>query len=266
MNKKIIIIIILLFSFTINTKALDTIEKETDASTEILKYKNQDTSYEAIIDDKADLLTSEEENKLLDQISELTNFGNIIFVSTNYNTSSAQTYANNYYYNHYGNNNGSLFLIDMDNRKIIITSGGNNYGVITTAKANIITDNIYKLATNKEYYECSKRAFEQINTLLNNGKIAEPMRYISNAVLAISLSALISFMIVYSQSKLKNATIAEIIKKSKNNLLVNSVTGTKTGTERIYSPVESSSGGGSSGGGSSGGGGGFSGGGGGHSF
>ena len=89
------------------------------------------------------------------------------------------------------------------------------------------------------------------------------MRYTSNIVLAITLSALISFLIVYNNSKLKKSSINEIIKNSKSNLLVKSIIGTKTGTERVYSPVsDSSSGGGSSGGG----GGGFSGGSGGHSF
>ena len=263
LNKKIVLIIILLFGFTINTKALDIQKIDGDNTDEILKYKNPTTSYEAIIDDKANLLNDEEENKLLDQITELTNFGNIIFLSTNYNTSSAESYSENYYYTNYGNQNGNLFLIDMDNRRIIITSGGSNYRVVTTAKANIITDNIYKYATRKEYYECAKLAFEQINTLLNNGKIAEPMRYTSNIVLAITLSALISFLIVYNNSKLKKSSINEIIKNSKSNLLVKSIIGTKTGTERVYSPVsDSSSGGGSSGGG----GGGFSGGSGGHSF
>ena len=255
LNKKLLLIIILLFTFITSVKALD--------------YVNPNTNYKALIDDKADLLTDEEENKLLDEMTSLTSFGNIIFVSTDSNSLSARSYANNYYYNKFGNNNGSLFLIDMDNREIFITSGGANYRTITTAKANIITDNIYKLASNEKYYECAKRAYEQIKTLLNKGKIAEPMKYISNAVVAISLSSLLSFLIVYGNSKTRKAKYNEIIKGGKRELIVNSVTGFKSGTDRVYSPISDSSSGGGGGGGFSGGGGGgggFSGGGGGHSF
>lgn len=250
MPKKYLLLFILLITFLSPVKALD--------------YKNQDTNYKAVIEDKADLLSEEEEHKLLDQIIPLTEFGHIVFHSTDSNNTSVDTYANNYYYSNYNNESGTIFLIDMSNRKIYIVSSGANYKTITRAKAEIITDNIYKYATNKKYYECASKAFEQVSTLLNNGKIAEPMRYASNVVLSLLIAFLINFIFVFFYSKVKRASLEEVMSKVMSSMEVSNITGTKTGVESVYSPVEHSSGGGSSSGG--GGGGGFSGGGGGHSF
>lgn len=239
-----------MFSFFMNVHALD--------------YTNEETGYKVLIEDDADLLTNEEEQKLLDEMTSLTQFGNIAFHSISTNYTSAQNYAKEYYHKNFSTSSGTLFLIDMDNRKIYIFSDGANYKTITNSKADIITDNIYKYATKEQYYECTSEAIAQINTLLNNGKIAEPMKYLSNGVLALSLAFLINFIFVYFYSKLKTASVDEIIANSNAKLTVENVTATKTGVDRVYSPVEHSSGGGSSGGG--GGGGGSSGGGGGHSF
>ena len=135
----------------------------------------------------------------------------------------------------------------------------------TDNKADIITDNIYKYASRKEYYECAYNAFDQIETILDGGKIAEPMRHISNAVVSIVLAFFVNFFIVLGASKIKKANAAEIIKNCDVEFEASNVSGSKTGTHKVYSPVSESSGG-SSGGGGGGGGGGFSGGGGGHSF
>ena len=90
------------------------------------------------------------------------------------------------------------------------------------------------------------------------------MRYASNVVLSLLLAFLINFIFVFFYSKVKRASLEEVMSKVMSSMEVSNITGTKTGVESVYSPVEHSSGGGSSSGG--GGGGGFSGGGGGHSF
>ena len=150
----------------------------------------------------------------------------------------------------------------MDKRKIYIFSDGANYKIITTSKANTITDNIYTLASDEKYYYCADKAFEQIGTLLGGGKIMEPMKHASNVVIALTIAAFINFFIAIANSSLKAASNKEILAKCKIDFKIGEITGTKTGTHRVYSPQSS---GGSSGGGG-GGGGGSSGGGGGHSF
>ena len=232
---------------------------------EALEYTNESTGYKVVIEDDADLLNDSEEQLLLEQMKKLTTFGHAIFKSISDNNTSAVSYSESYYYNNFGNNNGSLFFIDMDNRKIIITSGGANSKVITTGKANIITDNVYRYATWEQYYNCASKAFEQIDTLLNNGKIAEPMRHTSNIVIALITAFFINFFIVLKNSTTKKAKNKEIVDGANVEFDIGEITGTKIGTHKVYNPPSSSSSGGSSGGGG-GGGGGFSGSSGGHGF
>ena len=228
--------------------------------------ENED-KYSIVLEDDANLLSEEELEKLKEVMVPLTEYGNIIFKTINDNSyGSTSSFAENYYYDRFGNNNGTMFLIDMYYRNIYIVSGGSNYGIITTAKANTITDNTYRYASREEYYECAKVAYEQMYSLLRGEKIAEPMRYASNVVISMTLALLINFLIVSSVSKIKKATNSEILKTCEIDVNVGSVNGYESGTHRVYSPVSDSSSSGGGGGSSGGGGGGFSGGGGGHGF
>lgn len=219
-------------------------------------------NYRLVIEDDADLLTDEEEKDLEEVMLPLTDYGYIAFKTVNSNYSTTASYARNYYHEKFGTQSGTVFIIDMDNRNIYIFSDGANYKVITTSKANTITDNIYTYATKGDYYNCAKKAYEQMNTILRGGKIAEPMKYISNAIVSLILSSFFGFLIAFFCFKIKKSSADEILKNSISSVVVNTITGKKTGTHSVYNPPSSSS----SGGGSSGGGGGSSGGGGGHSF
>lgn len=221
------------------------------------------SSYKIVLEDDANLLTDEEENKLKDQMAPLSEYGNIIFKSIDINNTTAEYFASEYYHRNYATQSGSLFLIDMDTRQIYIFSDGDNYNVITTGKALIITDNIYRYASNGEYYLCASEAFSQMEALLAGKKIMEPMRHASNAALAIVLAFFINFFVILITSKTRKAKQADIIKNCDISFAISNISGLKIGTHRVYSPVSSDSGGSSGGGG---GGGGSSGGGGGHSF
>lgn len=220
-------------------------------------------NYKVILEDDANLLTEIEEEKLKDKMVTLTKYGNIAFKSISENNTSAPSYASSYYHNTFGTESGTLFLIDMDNRKIYIFSDGDNYKIITDGKADIITDNIYQSASKEEYYNCAYNAFDQIETLLEGNKISEPMRYISNMVVSIVTAFFINFIIVWKASSIKKSKYNEILNGCDISFQASNIYGMKTGTHSVYSPVSDSS---SSGGSSGGGGGGSSGGGGGHSF
>lgn len=228
-------------------------------------YVNKDTQYALEIIDEADLFTSDEEEKLRDQMTELTKYGNIILITLKSNYTTTSSYASQYYKEHYGTESGSVLIIDMDNRKIYIFSDGANYRIITGRKATSITDNVYTYATNEEYYECAKEAFTQMKTLLEGGKIAEPMRHISNLVFAITAAFSLNFLFVLFCSTIKKASSKEVLNNCNIKFEIGTIEGTVIGEHRVYNPHTESSGGGFSGGGG-GGGGGSSGGGGGHSF
>ncbi len=254
MNKRIVSILIIMLAIISNiTYAQDR------------NYKNDDTGYSVIIEDDASLLSDIEIERIIEDMIPLTEYGNILFKSINSNSTTASSYAESYYHSKCDmRSNGSLFLIDMDNRKIYIFSDGQNYKVITSSKAEIITDNIYRYASNKDYYTCASEAYKQMNSLLAGYKISEPMRYRSNILIALVLGFFINFLVILSKTKVHSASDSEILKKAKISFKILNVTSRKVGESKVYSPQSSgSSSGGSSGGG---GGGGSSGGGGGHSF
>ena len=235
----------------------------------IYEYVNPTTNYKAIIEDKANLLNDSERENLLSEMEKITAYGNAAFHTVDANNSTADSYAAGYYHNKFDKESGSLFLIDMDNRKVYIFSDGDVYDTVTKSYANIITDNVYTYASEQDYYTCASKVFEQEFELLEGRKIAQPMKYISNALLAIVIALLFNYIIVRAYAKSKAPSRKELLNGifvEKKLLNANAVYTSQT---KRYDPVESSSGGSSGGGGGfsgGGGGGGSSGGGGGHSF
>ncbi len=233
-------------------------------------YVNPDTGYRIYVEDRAGLLTEEQRLELSQAMQRITAYGNAAFLTTDSNAASTESLARSYYRERFGTDSGTVFVIDMDNRNIWIHSDGAVYDVITSAYADTVTDNVYRYASAGDYYECAREAFAEIHALLEGQRIAQPMKYISNALLAMILALLANFGLVICLTRLRrpgeNALLANIHRKfrfTKPNAVY-------THQTKTYDPVSSGggssggSGGGSSGGG--GGGGGSSGGGGGHSF
>ena len=183
------------------------------------------------------------------------------FKSIDYNSTSAASYASGYYSQCFGSDSGTVFLIDMHNREIRIFSNGAIERTITAGCANTITDNVYGYASYEEYFTCADEAFNQEYTLLEGGRIAQPMKYMSNAVLALVLAVLINYGLVkiFTKNDKPNSDVA--LKNLNAQQNVRNLQDEYVNTKRIYSPVESGSSSGGGGGGSSSGGSG-----GGHSF
>lgn len=164
------------------------------------KYFNEDTGYRVVIEDDADLLTDEEEEELAELMEGITDYGSAALKTIDYNSQSTESYIRNYYSDIFGQASGTVFLIDMDNRNIWIHSNGGNYRIITSSYADTITDNVYKYATNKDYYGCCYEAFTEMLTLLRGNRIAQPMKYISNMFFALILGLLITYFVVRAMS------------------------------------------------------------------
>ena len=223
-------------------------------------YVNPETGYKAYIIDEEDLLTREEEDELLNfHMADITEYGGAAFVTTS--SSNAGKAAADYCYNLFHNDSGTTLLIDMGERKISIMSSGEIYKTITKGYGSIITDNIYTYATDGDYYKCAEKGFDQINIKLEGGRIAEPMRYVSNLLLAIVLALVLNFIYVWI-AKGKVTIDSEALIAAAAGAVIGTAVSKNLVSSRKTRP-SSSSGGGSSGGG---GGGGFSGGGGSHSF
>jgi uncharacterized protein len=229
-------------------------------------YTNEKTGYSVIYEDDASLLSDSEAEQLIEVMKPITAYGGVAFKTITKNGySSTSSYASSYYASKFGYDSGTVFLIDMAKRNIYIHSNGAVYNTITNSYADVITDNVYKYASKSDYFTCASTAFGQEYSLLAGRRISQPMKYISNALLALVIAILINYIIVRSVSRKHAATQNELVSgifvnNALNNSHVALVRQTKT-----YAPRSSDSGGHGGGGGghSGGGGGGFSGGGGG---
>ncbi|MBE6017768.1 MAG: TPM domain-containing protein [Lachnospiraceae bacterium] len=231
---------------------------------------NEDTSYVAVIEDDAGLIIDTE--RVMESMKPITEYGNVMLKTLDENDDSAAYFAEHYLHDNFGKSSSVIFLIDMDNRKVYIFSDGAMYKTITRSKAEVITDNIYRYATKEDYDSCAVKAFEQINTLLEGHRIAEPMHIIGIAFISILLGLIICFIMIWSSTKRKPVGSRELIRGTDTSVRITEPEASFVSYSKTYSPVSSGGGGGSSGGGGGssggggGGGGGSSGGGGGHSF
>ena len=231
----------------------------TGTSSTIQIKEVEGTSYKLFIDDKQDLLTSSEEELLFSDMEKLAPYGNVGFLSLSSTSGSETSIATNYYVANFGQTNGILFMINMGSRKLTIRAFSTEAGVdlISSNKVDSILANVYRYATNKEYYTCAKNVFNQVYTVISGKAIFEPMKIASNAILAFAISSFILYIYVLGSSSIKKASNKEVMDGINRNVNIGDIIIRPNGTRSVYSPQSDSS---------SGGGGGFSGGGGGGGF
>ncbi|SFG53480.1 TPM domain-containing protein [Oribacterium sp. WCC10] len=186
-------------------------------------YRNPDTGYVVYIRDEANLLTDDEEESLAVSMQPLTEIGNAAFVSSiAIHADSTDYFTEAKYQELYGWESGTMFMIDMDFREIYIHSDGEMFKVINRARALTITDNAYRLAGKGDYYGCANLVFDQMIRVINGERIAQPMKYTSNAVLAIIIALLMNFgLLVFSRrSYAKEMKTEEVLMHAMNSFVV----------------------------------------------
>ena len=217
-----------------------------------------ETAYRVVIEDDAGLLSEAEEAEVRTEMEAVAQYCNVGFYT--YSGSSSRDVldkAEDWGRSRFGNAEFTVFMIDMKTRRIGIYSTQQIHRIVTTAKANTITDNVYKYATRGQYADCAKEAFAEIRQTLEGYEVASPMRYATNALVAIAVAILLAYLLIYARmEKETEVSVPGII------TVMAAGAGTAVLAKKLTRTVKhSSSGGGHSGG--FGGGGGFSGGGGG---
>ena len=226
---------------------------------------NSDTDYKMIIDDQAGYFSDDEIDDLIDVMTPITDYSNVAVLTTeSHSYSSTSRLAEAYSDDNFGSyTNRIVFVIDRDLNEIYLDTGGKIRRTINSSRATSITDNTYVYATasyGRDYYTCAYKTMEQVLTLLEGGRIAEPMRYICSALLAIIIALMLNYFIVMFYSRSRKESAKEILGGIYSDVKITNPSTAFVNQTKRYSPP-SSSGGGSSGGGGSPGGGGHSGGG-----
>ncbi len=221
--------------------------------------------------DFAGLLTDEGKKEIYNDITEYINTYNMdmVIVTINKNNkSSSMAYADDFYdYNDFGigsNRDGILFLIDMDNRNMWISTTGKAILMYDDNRIDDILDDTYSAIKNEDYDLCCKRFISSASSWADYGIPSSNSNYYINDkgeyvkkfpffyIILISFTTSIIFILIAANKHktVKKAVQAkQYIVKDSLNLTTSEDRFINTHTSRIYSPQSDSSSGG--GGGSS---------------
>jgi uncharacterized protein len=231
-------------------------------------FRKVSSGYEAVVSDGAGLLTDREISSVQSSMYPITEYANVGFVT--YDASgtdgrSVLTKAKIWGDARFGSASPyTVFMIDLRTRRLGIYSSKAVYSLLSTAKANTITDNVYTYATRGEYAECAKEAFREMLQVMEGRAVNESMKIISNVFLALICAILLTYMLIAGRMRHEQETTMQTMTKAVGAGAATVVT---AHTLRKVVHHERSSGGGRGGGGFGGGfGGGGGGGGGSHGF
>ena len=164
-----------------------------------VKYTNSENNYKVVVIDEADLLTPDEETKLVEDMKPVTAYGNIAFWTTNGDAYNEIEQARIKRKELFDFESGCVFVINMNIRKLTIQSYGKINEFVDDSKARSITDNVSSYATSKKYYDCAKEAFSQINTVCQNSYISEPLKVSGYVVVSAMLGLVIAVGMAFSK-------------------------------------------------------------------
>lgn len=205
-------------------------------------YTNPETGYEVFIEDDAELLTGDEISTVVKSMEPVTAYGNVVLKSVLTNNTSTRDFAGRYYESLFGSESGTLFLIDMDNRYLYIHNTGTVSRLITDRQCDIITDNIYTYASDGDYAGCAIAAYQQMLRLLEGGRIAQPMKYICNLLLALILALLINYALVRAFSAGRKPSAAQLFGGAYTHYSLRNPHAAFLHQTKVYSPRTSSGG------------------------
>ena len=223
--------------------------------------------------DFAELLTDSEEIALYNKIMTFINTYNmdmaIVTINDN-NKYSPMHYADDFYdYNDFGIGStfdGMLFLIDMDNREMWISTTGQAIIMYDDYRIEKILDETYKYISSKDYYNCTKAFVEKASNYASVGipssnsgyKIDENGNYVRAEsessfpifgiiVFSLIVSSVFIGIACYMHKTIRKATQAKhYLVKDSFNLTGNEDRFVTTHTSKVYDPPSSSSSGGGS--------------------
>ena len=201
---------------------------------------NPDTGYRAVIVDELGLLTDSERSALLMDMLPVTEYGNLAFWSTDAYASNEIEQARLKRKELFGFESASIFAVNMNIRRVSIQSYGEMYDVITKSRANTITNNIRNYLTREDYYNGARIAFEQIGTLMHDGRIPQQMKYLSNACIALLIALMVLLRVVIRRAS--TLLRPEVVHIGGGEPVLSDIVSFRTGETRTYSPPSSDSG------------------------
>lgn len=149
-----------------------------------------------VVDD-AGILTNKETEELEEYLEELDGTVNYLVVTCDDGAmgSSALEKLDNYYRQEFdAYEDGIAFIVDMDTRRIELQGRNKLQYSLDSGDCTDITDNVYKYASDGDYYNCIYHAFRQADLVANYKFVLRPMRIIVSLLIAIIIGFLGTFL------------------------------------------------------------------------
>ena len=133
--------------------------------------------------DMADLFTDEEEKQLSEQAQALSDTMKMeaVIVTTEENADSAQIFADGFYmeggFGTGSDHSGILFLIDMDNRELYISTNGKMIRYMTDSRIDDVLDDVYNYAAEADYYGAAAAFLTDTGKCYANGIPGDQYNY-----------------------------------------------------------------------------------------
>lgn len=174
--------------------------------------------------DFADLYTDSEEKDLYNEVNSYIQSYNmdLVIVTINRNNkSSPQEYADDFYdYNDFGisnNRDGVLFLIDMQNREIYMSTTGTAIEMYNDYRINEALDSVYTYMSDEDYYEGTSNYIDIIKDYAasgypNNSTISnkgDRPSLITTMLVSLIITIIIMGILISKNKMVRKATTAE---------------------------------------------------------
>lgn len=168
--------------------------------------------------DFADLFTDEEEQQLYTKITNYINEYNLdlAVVTIDENNKTPREYADDFYdYNDFNQQGGILFLIDMDNRKIYMSTTGQAIKMYNDYRINTALDEVYTYMSDEEYYEGTSNYIDKISDYAkkgvptsNNEEKSLTSSIFMSLLIGLIGTAIIMAILIFKNKMVKKATTA----------------------------------------------------------
>ena len=168
--------------------------------------------------DFADLFTDEEEQQLYTKITNYINEYNLdlAVVTIDENNKTPREYADDFYdYNDFNQQGGILFLIDMYNRKIYMSTTGEAIKMYNDYRINTALDEVYTYMSDEEYYEGTSSYIDKISYYAkkgvptsNNEEKSLTSSIFMSLLIGLIGTAIIMAILIFKNRMVKKATTA----------------------------------------------------------
>lgn len=174
-------------------------------------YENSETGYQVRIHDAAGVLNDSQREILVRKMSVVTGYGSAALVTTEGEGAALQEHAADFYENSFSDKSGIIVCVDVQTKEVWLWSRGGIHRLVQGRYAQRVAEDASARAAEDNAYECAYEAFDKIEKLLEGAGENRPVKYISNALLALMLAFFLNYLLVDRMSRRQEANEAEVL-------------------------------------------------------